>query len=146
MLWEAFAFGFGQHRHWPSEIPYRSPTPGFWFQDPIWALASARSQFPSPVRTGLTYSCSKAKLSHSSGAVRSQLWVAEILQAGQMLNKDFSKSHCGTEGSCAFLFLVPALSDLLTSRCALTSCSSTLLIPSACKFMHIIWFAYCCVW
>lgn len=71
----------------------------------------------SPVLLELNSSVYAEKLSlHTAQELYGhQLQEPGILQAGQMLNKGFSKSHCEAEGSCTFLFLVLDLSDLLAS-------------------------------
>lgn len=71
----------------------------------------------SPVLLELDSSVHTEKLSFhtAQGLYGHKLQEPGILQAGQMLNKGFSKSHCGAEGSCTFLFLVLDLIDLLAS-------------------------------
>lgn len=105
LLQEAFAFQTpGLVISVLEDIIQSSPPPGFGF----WIPSGLRQvqDAKSPVLLELDLSVHSQKLSfHTAQELHGHhLQDAGILQAGQMLNKGFSKSHCGTEGSCIFLF------------------------------------------
>jgi len=83
----------------PSHPPSRF---GFCIPPGLWQVQDVKS----PVLLELESPGRAQKLSfHTAWELHSfNLQEAGILQSGQLLNKGFSKSDCGTEGSCIFIF------------------------------------------